>query len=242
MANKFFETGKNRAEKVEQLFSTIARRYDLINDMQSFGLHRLWKKRVVELGKVNEGEKALDVCCGTGDLTMALATKGAEVAGLDFSEAMLEVAEKKLSANPSSAIRHPQFFRGDALQIPFANESFDIITVGYGLRNLADWELGLREMCRVAKPGARLLSLEFGKPENAAWRKIYFAYLRFCVPVFGKIFCNNSQAYAYILESLRSFPAQNGIAAKMKDLKLENVRVINFFGGVMSINYGEKPK
>ena len=132
--------------------------------------------------------------------------------------------------------------RGDAQQIPFPDESFDVVTVGYGLRNLADWELGLKEMCRVAKPGARILSLEFGKPENAVWRKIYFAYLRCFVPVLGKIFCNNSSAYAYILESLKHFPAQNGVAAKMKRLKLEDVRIVNFLGGVMSINYGEKPR
>ena len=241
MPNPFYDPGRARSDKVQQLFSGIARRYDLINDLQSFGLHRCWKNRLVKMARPHALEKALDICCGTGDIAFALAKHEAEIVGLDFSEAMLVIAESKVQRS-KSIIHNPRFFRGDAQKIPFPDESFDIVTVGYGLRNLADWELGLKEMCRVAKPGARILSLEFGKPENAMWRKIYFAYLRCFVPLLGKIFSNNSAAYAYILESLKHFPAQNGIAAKMKELKLENVRVVNFFGGVMSINYGEKPR
>ena len=239
MPNPFYDPGRARSDKVRELFSAIASRYDLINDLQSFGLHRHWKKRLVELARPRKGDKALDVCCGTGDIAVALAKRGVEVIGLDFSEAMLAVAGLKVQSSKFQ-VQSPQFMRGDAQQIPFPDESFDVVTVGYGLRNLADWELGLKEMCRVAKPGARILSLEFGKPENAVWRKIYFAYLRCFVPVLGKIICNNSSAYAYILESLKHFPAQNGIAAKMRELNLANVRIVNFLGGVMSINYGVK--
>src|SRR5207247_664965 len=101
----------------------------------------------------------------------------------------------------------PQFLHGDAQRIPFADATFDIVTVGYGLRNLASWETGLREMLRVAKPGGRLLVLDFGKPDNAVWRAIYFGYLRCFVPVFGKMFCGNSATHAYILESLQHYPA-----------------------------------
>ncbi len=238
MANVFFDPGKARAEKVQQLFSAIARRYDLINDLQSFRLHRRWKRKLVDLANIRSGETALDLCCGTGDIAFALAEKSADVTGVDFSNAMLAIAGAR--SKPCSV--NPKFLRGDALNIPFPDNSFDAVTIGYGLRNLAEWKLGLKEMCRVAKPGARIVSLEFGKPDNAAWRKIYFCYLRFAVPLFGKLFCRNAEAYAYILESLKNFPAQNGIAAAMKELKLENVRVINFFGGVMSINYGEKRK
>lgn len=241
MPNPFYDPGRTRSDKVQQLFSGIARRYDLINDLQSFGLHRHWKNRLVKLAQPHARDKALDVCCGTGDIAFALARHRAEVVGLDFSEAMLAIAESKVQSSKSK-VQSPRFIRGDVQQIPFPDEHFDILTIGYGLRNLANWELGLEEMCRVAKPGARILSLEFGKPENAAWRKIYFAYLRCFVPLLGKLFCNNAQAYAYILESLKHFPAQNGVAAKMKNLNLVNVRVVNFFGGVMSINYGEKPR
>jgi demethylmenaquinone methyltransferase/2-methoxy-6-polyprenyl-1,4-benzoquinol methylase len=109
------------------------------------------------------------------------------------------------------------------------------------LRNLASWETGLMEMCRVAKPGGRIIVLEFGKPANALWRAVYFAHLKMSVPVIGLLFCGNASAYAYILESLNHYPAQLAVAEKMRALKLANVRVINLLGGAMAINYGEKP-
>ena len=137
--------------------------------------------------------------------------------------------------------RTPQFLQGDAQRVPFPDRSFEIVTIGYGLRNLASWETGLGEMIRVAKPGGRLLVLEFGKPDNPLWRAIYFAYLKWFVPVFGRVFCNNAPAYAYILESLRHYPAQHGVAAKMRALGLRDVRVFNLAGGAMSIHYAEKP-
>ena len=237
----FCAPGEPRAAKVNDLFAAIARRYDLLNDVQSFGLHRRWKRRVIELAAVQSGNRALDLCCGTGDLALALARRGAEVAGVDFSAAMLEIAEARRQRNFKSQISNLKFMPGDALQIPFPDASFDIVTVGYGLRNLTSWEKGLAEMHRVAKPGARLVVLDFGKPANALWRGIYFAHLKCAVPLLGWIFCGNADAYAYILESLKHYPAQLAVAAKMRELKLVNVRVINFLGGAMAINYGEKP-
>ena len=268
MANTFFDPGAQRAAKVNALFARIAPRYDLINDLQSLGLHRLWKRRVIRLARPRPGDRALDVCCGTGDLALALAQVGARVVGLDFSEPMLEVAEKKKSegrigdtgfrspepgaAPHVSRITHhasrftphpsppPLYVRADAQRIPFADNSFDIVTVGYGLRNLASWEAGLREMQRAAKAGGRLVVLDFGKPDNPLWRRLYFAYLRLFVPCLGRVFCGSAAAYAYILESLQHYPGQQGVAAKMRNLELANVRVISLLGGVMSINYGEK--
>jgi demethylmenaquinone methyltransferase/2-methoxy-6-polyprenyl-1,4-benzoquinol methylase len=228
-----------RSAKVEGLFNQIAWRYDLINDLQSFGLHRLWKRRVLKWANAQPGDLALDLCCGTGDIAFALAREGAEAIGLDFSERMLQVAQRRKS-KLSSAQKLPQFVRGDAQQIPYPDNSFDIVTVGYGLRNLANWGLGLREMCRVAKPGARLLVLDFGKPDNELWRWLYFGYLKTFVPLLGGIFCGDRNAYAYILESLKEYPAQRGVAEKMRDLGLNNVKVANLIGGAMSINYGEK--
>jgi demethylmenaquinone methyltransferase/2-methoxy-6-polyprenyl-1,4-benzoquinol methylase len=250
VSNTFYAPDGQRAAKVNDLFATIARRYDLLNDLQSFGLHRLWKRRVVEFAAVKPGDRALDLCCGTGDISFALAKIGAETIGLDFSEKMLEVAKAKSqkseagsrNKNPQSVIRNPQFIQGDAQQIPFPDNSFDIVTVGYGLRNLASWEKGLDEMVRVAKPGARLVVLDFGKPPNALWRKIYFAHLKCSVPLIGLLFCGNASAYAYILESLKHYPAQLAVAEKMRGLKLTNIRVINLLGGAMAINFGEKPK
>jgi len=250
VSNVFYAPGEQRAAKVNDLFASIARRYDLLNDLQSFGMHRLWKRRVVQLAKVQSGNRALDLCCGTGDIALALARQGAETTGLDFSEKMLEVAKQRSeklevrSPNKNShfALRTPHFIQGDAQQIPFPENSFDIVTVGYGLRNLASWERGLDEIFRVARPGGRIVVLEFGKPANALWRAVYFTHLKCSVPLIGLLFCGNPQAYAYILESLKHYPAQLAVAEKMRGLKLANVRVINLLGGAMAINYAEKQK
>lgn len=253
MANPFYNPGEQRAEKVHDLFAAVARRYDLMNDLQSAGLHRYWKRRLVRMAEARSGELALDVCCGTGDIAFALAGAGASVVGLDFNEPMLSVAEarrgklegRKRKDQPGEAMAgtavNPRFLKGDAQSIPFPDNTFEIATVGYGLRNLARWETGLGEMNRVLKPGGRLLVLDFGKPDNPLLRRVYFSYLRFLVPVLGAIVCGNPAAYAYILESLLHYPAQRGVDARMGELGLARVRIHNLFGGIMSINYGEKP-
>lgn len=246
MTNEFYDPGSERVAKVNELFTRIARRYDLLNDIQSFGLHRLWKRRVVKMAVANPGDRALDLCCGTGDIAFALARCGAGSVGLDFNVSMLQVAQNR-QANASSVLpagggaMNPAFLRGDAQQLPFPENHFDVVTVGYGLRNLRHWQTGLGEMARVARPGGRLLVLDFGKPDNPIWRALYFGYLRLFVPVLGLVFCGSASAYAYILESLRHYPAQNGVAAEMRQIGLKKVRVHNLLGGVMSINYGEKP-
>ena len=195
------------------------------------------------MANVRPGDQALDICCGTGDIAFALAAQGAEVVGLDFTAQMLAVAEARASqAHPESKIRNPKFVQGDAMKLPFADRSFDAVTVGYGLRNLANWETGLSEMIRVARPGGRIVVLDFGKPDNALWRALYFSYLRVCVPVFGLLFAGKASAYAYILESLKHYPAQRGVAAKMEALGLTDVRVENILGGAMSINSGVNPR
>ncbi len=234
MANKYYAPGAQWAARVDDLFATIAPRYDLINDLQSFGLHRVWKRRLVRLASVRKGVRALDLCCGTGDIARALAQQGASVVGLDFSAAMLRVAQTRHS---STVV---QWMRGDALQIPFSDGAFDLVTIGYGLRNLSDCRAAVAEMLRVLRPGGRLLVLDFGKPDNALWRALYFAYLRWIVPLFRHLFCRDAEAYRYILESLLHYPAQRGVAALMREKNCQDVRIINLLGGVMSINYGEK--
>lgn len=240
MANAFYDPGDQRAAKVNQLFAAIARRYDFINDLQSFGLHRAWKNRLVRMANLVPGNTALDVCCGTGDIAQRLAGAGAKVTGLDFSAAMLEVARERNKSHASDPKTGVEFMQGDALILPFEANTFHVVTVGYGLRNLSSWERGLGEMIRVARPGGRVLVLDFGKPDNAVWRGLYFTYLRLVVPLLGLIFCRNASAYAYILESLKHYPAQNGVAEKMRSLGMINVRIVNLLGGMMSINYGEK--
>jgi demethylmenaquinone methyltransferase / 2-methoxy-6-polyprenyl-1,4-benzoquinol methylase len=244
MENSFFDPGEQRAAKVSDLFARIAPRYDLLNDLQSFGLHRYWKRRVIKLACPRPGERALDLCCGTGDLVLGLARRGVTVTGLDFSDRMLSVAATRTAHAPRSSLHAspsaPRYVRADAQRVPFPANTFDIVTVGYGLRNLASWETGVAEMQRVAKPGGRLLVLDFGKPENPIWRRLYFGYLRLFVPCLGRVFAGSAPAYAYILESLQHYAAQQGVAAKMRELGLVNVRIIRLLRGVMTINYGEK--
>jgi demethylmenaquinone methyltransferase / 2-methoxy-6-polyprenyl-1,4-benzoquinol methylase len=250
VANPYYQPDQTRGQRVEDLFKSIAPRYDLINDLQSFGLHRIWKRRLAQLANLRPGMRALDVCCGTGDIAFALTRGGAKVVGVDFSQAMLEVAEARIGSlakvnghapvGASEAARAPLFIRGDGQHLPFGDNTFDGVTVGYGLRNLANWQHGLKEMSRVAKPGAPLLVLDFGKPANRVWRGLYFRYLGWCVPIFGRLFCKNAPAYAYILESLRYYPAQQGVAEHMRNLGCRDVRVINLIGGAMSINAAVK--
>ncbi len=238
MANEYYDPGNERAPKVRQLFDQIAPRYDLINDLQSFGLHRYWKRRLLHLSGAQPGVRAVDVCCGTGDIALALARRGSQVSALDFSEAMLAQARRRSAARPELAL---EFFQGDAMRLPFAAHSFDVATMGYGLRNLASGEQGVRELCRVVRPGGKILILDFGKPEWLPWQRVYFGYLAFCVPIFGWLFCRNASAYAYILESLRHYPAQQGVDRWLRASGCVNTRIIRFLGGVMTINYAETP-
>ncbi len=238
MANKFYQPGDARSSRVRELFSAIAPRYDLINDLQSFGLHRLWKRRLLRLADLPPDSRVLDLCCGTGDVALRFGSRGARVVGLDFSERMLEVACAR--SRLSNACLY--WVKGDALALPFPDNQFDLVTISYGLRNLADLEQGLREMLRVVRPGGRVLVLDFGKPRNACLRAAYFAYLQYWVPVFGRALCGDSATYSYILESLRHYPGQEGVAALLRQLNADTIGVCELLGGMMSINYARKPQ
>lgn len=241
MANPFFVPGEQRAAKVHDLFAAIAPRYDLINDLQSLGLHRWWKRRVVQLADPGAATEVLDLCCGTGDLALAMARRGSRVTGLDFSEPMLAVARKRSErAAAASPERSVLWMQGDALQLPFSEASFDVVTIAYGLRNLASYERGIAEIGRVLRPGGKVLVLDFGKPDWAPWRAVYFAYLRLVVPIFGLCFCGNSAAYRYILESLQHYPAQRGVDLLLKQAGFSQTRICSFLGGMMSINVAVK--
>lgn len=235
MSNEYYQSGEERAAKVNQLFDHIADRYDLINDVQSLGMHRVWKKWLWLLTRPAHGAKVLDLCCGTGDIAGLFANKGCQVTGLDFSEKMLEVARKHDHA------KGVKFQQGDAMQTGFADNTFDAITIGYGLRNLSDCGAGLLEIKRILKPGGHVAILDFGKPDNLLLRVAYYAYLYTAVPIFGRVFAGDSAAYAYILESLKHYPAQRGVNDLLEVIGFEETRIINFFGGTMSINHAVKP-
>lgn len=234
MVKGYFADDETRAERVQQLFDTIAPRYDLINNLQSLGLHHHWKRRFVALANPDRSDHALDLCCGTGDVSFALAESGTQVTGLDFSPAMLDHAKARDELN------RVDFQRGDALVTGFPDNHFDIVTIAYGLRNLADFEGGLREMHRVTKPGGRIMVLDFGKPSFAPWRWAYFTYLKWMVPVFGKLFCRDAPAYTYIHESLEHYPAQDGVDKTLRKLDCRKVAIHRILGSAMTINYGVK--
>lgn len=239
--NTYYDPGSNRAQRVCDLFDRIAQRYDLINDVQSGGLHRLWKRRVVHEARISNGENALDVCCGTGDLAFSMSKQGAVVTGLDFSHQMLNVAKKRADSQSSDpTFGNPTFVQGDAMKLPFSDDAFDVVTIAYGLRNLSDWKKGLLELHRVLRPGGRMLILDFGKPPNPIWRSIYFNYLRVIVPVMGWGLVGDAEAYRYILTSLQHFPAQRGVESEMIRLGCRHVHTHLFLGGVMSLNMASK--
>jgi demethylmenaquinone methyltransferase/2-methoxy-6-polyprenyl-1,4-benzoquinol methylase len=235
MGSKYYAPGAERAAKVGDLFAKIARRYDLVNDLQSLGLHRWWKRRLVRLAAPRPGQRALDVCCGTGDVTFRLADAGAAVVGVDFSAPMLDVARSRLRRNGG---KRPEFLQGDARHLPFPDGSFDVVAISYGLRNVADFHGCLAEMTRVLRHGGRLLVLEFGIPESAWIRWAYFQYLRRVSPALGRLFFGEDDTHGYILESLLAYPAQKGVDAALKGLGYTETRIENFMGGAMSLNIG----
>ncbi len=243
MANRFHRAGAERARGVRDLFAAVAPRYDLINDLQSLGLHRRWKKLMVRQAAPRPGQHALDLCCGTGDIAFALAAAGARVTGVDFSEPMLAVARRRatrLERAHGPRPRLPEFLQGDALALPFPDATFDIVTIAYGLRNLADIHAGLSEMARVTRPGGRLVVLDFGRPPNRLWRTLYFLHLRTIVPLLGRIFCGDPETHGYILESLRHYPDAPEIQARMEQAGWSRVRWRRLLGGVMTLHHATR--
>ena len=236
MANPYYAPGKERAERVQELFGAISSKYDLVNDLQSFGLHRLWKRKLIRLVEAGAGKRGLDICTGTGDIARGMARSGASVVGVDFSPAMLAVARRK--SKPMTP--EITWVQGDARALPFDAEQFDIATMAYGLRNLPDPVEGLREMQRVLKPGGRIGILDFGKPRNPVWRGIFLSYLRLGVPLCGRLIAGDAAAYAYILESLRHYPGQEEVAQLMRAEGFVALRVFELLEGIMAIHVGER--
>ncbi len=236
-SNKYLSYDEDRAPKVREMFSRLAQRYDLVNDVMSFGMHRVWKRQTVQmaLAGASRNARVLDLCCGSGDLCFLAEELGAgEVVGADFTLPMLDVAKRRRRERN----RRSRFLQADALRLPFADGSFDVLTIGYGLRNVADIPAALAEMRRVLAPGGRAVVLDFGKPDHALPAALYRAYLGTVMPAVGWLFHRDPQTYAYIPASLERYPAQRGVEALMKAAGFADVRYEERLLGTMGINIG----
>ena len=239
MTNKYLSYDESRAPRVREMFSRLAWRYDLVNDLMSFGMHRRWKRQTVRLAlagaRPSRGARLLDVCCGSGDLCfMAEELGAASVAGIDFTLPMLAVARRRAQGG-----RRSRFVQADALRLPFPDGSFDAVTVSYGLRNIANLPAALAEMRRVLAPGGRAVVLDFGKPDNAVIAAFYGAYLRAAMPLMGWIFHGDADTYLYIPESLARYPGQRGVETLMREAGFAEARYEERLLGTMGINLGE---
>lgn len=237
MTNKYLSYDEQRAPKVRAMFSRLARRYDLVNDVMSFGLHRIWKRQAVEIALAGmKRPRVLDLCCGSGDLCFLAAGMGARsVTGADFTLPMLAVARRRALAGEGNC----RLVEADALSLPFADGSFDAVTISYGLRNVADLPRAIAEMRRILAPGGRCVVLDFGKPDGAIPGALYRAFLRTMMPAVGWLFHGDPETYLYIPESLEKFPAQRGVEQLMKDAGFARVRYENRLLGTMGIDIGE---
>jgi demethylmenaquinone methyltransferase/2-methoxy-6-polyprenyl-1,4-benzoquinol methylase len=225
------------AGQVNRMFDRVAGRYDALNSVMTAGLHHRWRERAAARTHLQPGDSALDVCCGTGDLALELAqlvTPGGHVVGCDFSEPMLDLAREKTAERGADGVR---FEWADALELPYDGERFDALTVGFGVRNLADLDRGLREMARVLKPGGRLVILEITQPARPPLSLFFSLWFDRIVPLLGS-FSSNPEAYAYLPESVRSFPSPHGLAEKMDAAGFGSIRYTVLAGGIIAIHSG----
>jgi demethylmenaquinone methyltransferase / 2-methoxy-6-polyprenyl-1,4-benzoquinol methylase len=226
------------AAQVNRMFDRIAGHYDAMNSLMTAGLHHRWRARAAARAELREGQSALDVCCGTGDLALELARQvGPEgsVVGCDFSEPMLDLARAK-AARRGAAVRLEY---ADALRLPYGDGSFDAVAVGFGVRNLADLDRGLGEMSRVLKAGGRLVILEITQPRRPPLSIFYSLWFDRIVPLLGAL-AGDRDAYSYLPQSVRSFPSPQGLAERMDAAGLERIRVTVLAGGIIAIHSGRR--
>jgi demethylmenaquinone methyltransferase/2-methoxy-6-polyprenyl-1,4-benzoquinol methylase len=227
-------TADGKRRYVRALFATIADRYDLITVLLSYGRDRAWKQRLVRLAAPARDTRALDVATGTGDIAFAVQARGARVVGLDLTLRMIELARAKASANG------PAFLVGDMQALPFRAGSFDLVTTGYGLRNVPDLSAAIDEMLRVLKPGGQALSLDFDRPSSAIVRGTYLFYLAVVGGALGWVLHRDPDTYRYIAASIRRYPGSTAVAQLMEARGFVEVRRYRVLGGLMAIHHGQK--
>ncbi|WP_406676147.1 bifunctional demethylmenaquinone methyltransferase/2-methoxy-6-polyprenyl-1,4-benzoquinol methylase UbiE [Moorella sp. ACPs] len=230
-----------KEEYVRGIFNNIAPRYDLLNTILSFNCDRGWRRFTVAQAGLAPGNKALDVCCGTGMLSLELAravAPGGQVVGLDFAPGMLEVARRRLAASPYG--RLVQLVEGNAMDLPFPDNTFDCATIAFGLRNLPDIKGGLAEMRRVVRPGGRVVSLELAKPTWPLFKQLYYLYFDHLVPLIGRLGVGMDGPYSYLPRSLKGYPHQEEILQYFRDLGLDRARYYELTGGIVTVHVGIK--
>lgn len=230
-----------KQDKVAEVFTSVAKKYDIMNDLMSFGIHRLWKRYAISLTGVRAGQKVLDIAGGTGDLAKAFSKevgRTGHVVLSDINEAMLEVGRERLL---NAGCNNVDFVLANAETLePFPDEMFDLVTISFGLRNVTDKDAALRSMYRVLKKGGRLLVLEFSKPVFEPLSKAYDLYSFTALPLMGKIVANDSESYQYLAESIRMHPDQRTLKGMMENAGFENCDYHNMTGGIVAIHRGFK--
>ena len=233
---------EEKAGKVAEVFHSVAGKYDLMNDLMSGGVHRLWKRMTIEMSGVRRGDTVLDIAGGTGDLTAKFSRiVGPEgtVVLADINDSMLRVGRDRLT--DLGIVNNVKFSQADVQYLPFPDNSFDVITIAFGLRNVTDKDLALRSMLRVLKPGGRLLVLEFSSPANPLLSKIYDTYSFSILPKLGKLFASDADSYQYLAESIRMHPDQETLQGMMDNAGFANTDFHNMTGGVVALHRGVKP-
>ncbi|WP_010530821.1 demethylmenaquinone methyltransferase [Lentibacillus jeotgali] len=231
---------QSKEERVHNVFEKIYGQYDSMNSIISFQRHKAWRKDVMKRMAVEEGSAALDVCCGTGDWSISLAEavgSSGKVIGLDFSNNMLSVAEKK---NESLQYKQLSFLQGNAMKLPFDDNTFDYVTIGFGLRNVPDYMTVLEEMYRVVKPGGKAVCLETSQPTLIGFRQGYYLYFRFIMPLLGKMFAKSYEEYAWLHESAKNFPNKQKLKQMFYSAGFSRVSVKQYTGGVAAMHMGTK--
>ncbi|MBI0006887.1 bifunctional demethylmenaquinone methyltransferase/2-methoxy-6-polyprenyl-1,4-benzoquinol methylase UbiE [Gilliamella sp. W8126] len=232
---------QDKVKRVAEVFHSVADKYDVMNDLMSFGIHRIWKKITIEYSSVRKGQKVLDLAGGTGDLT----AKFSQIVGddglvvlADINESMLKVGRDKL--RDKGLFNNIEYVQANAEELPFADNYFDCITISFGLRNVTDKQKALQSMWRVLKPGGRLLILEFSKPQYQILNKAYDLYSFTMLPLIGKIVANDADSYRYLAESIRMHPDQKTLKKMMEDAGFVDVKYHNMTGGIVALHTGFK--
>jgi ubiquinone/menaquinone biosynthesis methyltransferase len=234
-------TPEGKRQYVRGLFATIADRYDLITVLLSYGRDSRWKERLVGLASLGPATRALDLATGTGDIAFALAARSVRVVGLDITMRMIELARRKSAASGEPAqSRAPVFAVGDMTALPFPADSFDLVTTGYGLRNVPDLTAAIDEIVRVLRPGGEALSLDFDRPPGATLRAAYLGYLTLVGSAIGLLLHGDPDTYRYIPASIKRYPGAEGVAALMRERGFGRVVHYRVFGGLMAIHHGFK--